>query len=186
MDHRQAIGRSARRVAMARRRTPSPRPAQWRLAILKIAKRVRAGYHIADRLLAEVDLEVLAGWNGHSPERGDEPARLAGGDADHHPAGCHYPGEHLAQRQLESMIDIRRDHAANGKRRRDRVMGLRWVRQPRQGPQQFHPINEHLHPSSAAAALEAISSKGAPHGGSLGLGWPTLLSSARSGALCLR
>jgi len=46
---------------MARRRTASPRPAQWRLAILKIAKRLRAVYHIADWLLAEVDLEVLAG-----------------------------------------------------------------------------------------------------------------------------
>jgi hypothetical protein len=31
------------------------------LAILKIAKRVRAASHIADRPLAEVDLEVLAG-----------------------------------------------------------------------------------------------------------------------------
>jgi hypothetical protein len=31
------------------------------LAILKIAKRLRAVYHIADRLLAEVGLEVLAG-----------------------------------------------------------------------------------------------------------------------------
>jgi hypothetical protein len=46
---------------MARRRTASPRPARWRLAILKIAKHVRAAYHIADRLLVEVDLEVLAG-----------------------------------------------------------------------------------------------------------------------------
>ena len=36
-------------------------------------------------------------------------------------------GEHLARHQLESMIEIRRDHAGNGKRRRDRVMGLRWV-----------------------------------------------------------
>jgi hypothetical protein len=31
------------------------------LAILKIAKRLRAAYHITDRPAAEVDLEVLAG-----------------------------------------------------------------------------------------------------------------------------
>ena len=62
MDHEQAmIGRSPRRVVMGPSPDTQPRPAQWRLAILKIAKRLRAVYHIADWLLAEVDLEVLAG-----------------------------------------------------------------------------------------------------------------------------
>ena len=90
---------------------------------------MRAAYHQPDPLVAQVELEALAGsWTAPIPARQAAPGR-PGRDPPVAPLGM---PPTLARTlpstdSIESMIEICRDHAANVKRWRDGQMVLRCI-----------------------------------------------------------
>jgi hypothetical protein len=124
-----------------------------------VARRMRAAYHNPDPLLAQADLEALAGEldRSHPGAAGS----LREGLAETLTIGRLGVPPTLARtlrstNSIESMIEICRDHAANVKRWRDGQMVLRWVAAGMgEAAKQFRRVNGHLHLPALRAALDA-------------------------------
>jgi len=123
-----------------------------------VARRMRAAYRNPDPLVAQADLEALAGELDRS-----------------HPGAAASLREGLAEtltitrlgvpptlartlrstNSIESMIEICRDHAANVKRWQDGQMVLRWVAAGMgEAAKQFRRVNGYLHLPALRVALD--------------------------------
>jgi putative transposase len=126
---------------------------------LVVAKRIRRADHHHDPLVAQAELEALAGEldRSHPGAAGS----LREGLAETLTIGRLGVPPTLARtlrstNSIESMIEICRDHAANVKRWRDGQMVLRWVAAGMgEAATQFRRVNGYLHLPALRAALDA-------------------------------
>jgi putative transposase len=124
-----------------------------------VAKRMRAAYHHTDPLVAQAELEALAGELDRSHP--GAAASLREGLAETLTIGRLGVPPTLARTLrstncIESMIEICRDHAANVKRWRDGQMVLRWTAAGMSEARlQFRRVNGYLHLPALRAALDA-------------------------------
>jgi putative transposase len=123
-----------------------------------VAKRMRRAYHLADPLVAQVELEALARELDRSHP--GAAASLHEGLAETLTIGRLGVPPTLARtlrstNTIESMIEICRDHTAIVKRCRDGQMVLRWIAAGMgEAANQFRRVNGHLHLPALRAALE--------------------------------
>jgi putative transposase len=124
-----------------------------------VAKRMRAAYRLADSLLAQAELEVLARELDRSHP--GAAASLREGLAETLTIGRLGVPPTLARtlrstNAIESMIEICRDHAVNVKRWRDGQMVLRWIAAGMgEAAKQFRRVNGYLHLPALRVALDA-------------------------------
>jgi transposase-like protein len=123
-----------------------------------VAKRMRHAYHHTDPLVAQAELEALAGELVRSHP--GAAASLREGLAETLTIGRLGVPPTLARtlrstNSIESMIEICRDHAANVKRWQDGQMVLRWVAAGMgEAAKQFRRVNGYLHLPALRVALD--------------------------------
>jgi putative transposase len=131
-----------------------------------VAKRMRAAYRLADPLLTQAELEVLARELDRSHP--GAAASLREGLAETLTIGRLGVPPTLARtlrstNAIESMIEICRDHAVNVKRWRDGQMVLRWIAAGMgEAATQFRRGNRYLHLPALRVALDATISAVTP------------------------
>jgi putative transposase len=122
-----------------------------------VAKRMRAAYRSPDPLVAQAELEALAREldRSHPGAAGS----LSEGLAETLTIGRLGIPPTLARmlrstNSIESMIEIRRDHAANVKHWQDGQMVLRWIAAGMgEAARQFRRVNGYLHLPALRVAL---------------------------------
>jgi putative transposase len=123
-----------------------------------VTKRMRHAYHHTDPLVAQAELEALAGELDRSHP--GAAASLREGLAETLTIGRLGVPPTLARtlrstNSIESMIEICRDHAANVKRWQDGQMVLRWIAAGMgEAATQFRRVNGYLHLPALRAALD--------------------------------
>jgi putative transposase len=123
-----------------------------------VAKRMRHAYHHTDPLVAQAELEALAGELVRSHP--GAAASLREGLAETLTIGRLGVPPTLARtlrstNSIESMIEICRDHAVNVKRWQDGQMVLRWVAAGMgEAAKQFRRVNGYLHMPALRVALD--------------------------------
>jgi putative transposase len=123
-----------------------------------VAKRMRRAYHHADPLVAQAELEALAGELDRSHPGAAASLREGLGETLTITRLGVPPTLARTLRStntIESMIEICRDHAANVKRWRNGQMVLRWIAAGMgEAAKQFRRVNGYLHLPALRVALD--------------------------------